>query len=309
LRHLVFVMRLSVISALPDPRFVIVHYHIFKNGGSTIESILEREFPRGFATLHGANAAAVLDGRHLATFLQRHPGIVAVSSHHLRYPKPAIRHTVIFDCCFLRHPLERLDSLYRYLRNVTSVDALSLRARRTSARDFFQDLVDQSPHLVSDVQVMQLACSGAFTRPAQPDDLDRAAAVFRDMALPGLVEMFDESLVAAEYFLRPAFPALTLDYVAQNVSRPHGPMVPSSEQNRQARLVRLWGGDLYEDLVRLNQFDLELFQRGENEIRRRIALVPNSGRRLAEFRTRCSRLRGAAIHAEEPMRRSGSGAN
>jgi hypothetical protein len=30
-------------------RFVILHYHIFKNAGSTIEEILERSFGEGFA--------------------------------------------------------------------------------------------------------------------------------------------------------------------------------------------------------------------------------------------------------------------
>jgi hypothetical protein len=283
-------MRLEATLTPPSPRFVIIHYHILKNGGSTIESILEREFPHGFATLHGASSSATLDGRHLEAFLRQHPHIVAVSSHHLRYPKPVIRHMVSFDCCFLRHPLDRLDSLYRYLRRIEPADPLSCRAHRMSARDFFRDLVDESPHILSDIQVTQLACSGAFTRPPHQGDLDRAADAFRDMAIPGLIEMFDESLIAAEYFLRPAFPTLSLEYIPKNVSRPIGPMAPMRPLNRQERLVRLWGGNLYDDLARLNQLDLELFRRAENEIRRRIALVPKFDRRLAEFRTRCSRF-------------------
>ena len=288
-------MRLDATIASPNCRFVIIHYHIFKNGGSTIESILEREFPHRFATLHCAGASATLDGRHLGSFLRRHPHIVAVSSHHLRYPLPAIRHTVIFDCCFLRHPLDRLDSLYWYLRKVAPVDPLCYRAGRMSPRDFLQDLVNESPHMVSDVQVTQLACSGAFRRPAHPGYLERAAGLFRDMAIPGLVEMFDESLVTAEHFLRPAFPGVTWEYAPQNVSRPPGPMVPLRPQDRQERLVRLWGGDLYEDLERLNQLDLELFRCAEKEIQRRMALVPMSDRRLAEFRTRCSQLQGNSL--------------
>jgi hypothetical protein len=39
------------------------------------------------------------------------------------------------------------------------------------------------------------------------------------MAIPGLVEMFDESLSAAEYFLKPAFARLALESVPQNVTR------------------------------------------------------------------------------------------
>lgn len=41
-------MRLDFTLEVPRPRFVVVHYHFFKNAGSTIESILEREFAGEF---------------------------------------------------------------------------------------------------------------------------------------------------------------------------------------------------------------------------------------------------------------------
>ncbi len=287
-------MRLDATLTSRNPRFVIVHYHIFKNGGTTIEAILEREFGRGFATLHDTKMSATLNGRHVASLLRRHPHISAVSSHHLRYPKPAIRHTIVFDCCFLRHPLERLDSIYHYLRTIAPPDATRYLARQMSAREFLLHLANESPHMVSDVQVTQLACAGAFTRPAHAEDLERASAILSDMAIPGLVEMFDESLVAAEYFLQPAFPGVKLECIAKNVSRPGGAAAFTNARDRHERLIDAWGGDLYEDLLRLNQLDLELFRRAQKEIGRRIALVPQSERRLAEFRARCSQLQASA---------------
>ena len=271
-----------------------MHYHIFKNGGSTIEAILEREFGHRFATLHDTNISATLNGRHVASFLRRHSHIFAISSHHLRYPKPAIRHTIVFDCCFLRHPLERLDSVYHYLRTIAPLDAVSYPAKQMSAREYFRYLADESPHMVSDVQVAQLARAGEFTRPAHAEDLEQASAILSDMAIPGLVEMFDESLVAAEYFLRPAFPGVKLECAAKNVSRPGAAVVSASARDRQERLVDSWGGDLYEDLLRLNQLDLELFRRAQKEIGRRFALVPQSERRLTEFRARCAQLQASA---------------
>src|SRR5215831_12995962 len=92
-------------------RYAIVHYHIFKNGGTTIEGILEREFGGGFVTLHGPSDSATLDADDLAEFLTIRKDVLALSSHHLRYPRPAVRHTVLFDWCFLRDPLDRLQSL------------------------------------------------------------------------------------------------------------------------------------------------------------------------------------------------------
>jgi len=214
---------------------------------------------------------------------------------------------VVFDCCFLRHPLDRLDSVYHYLRTIAPLDSASVRARQMNAREFLRHLANHSPHMVSEVQVTQLACAGAFTRPANVEDLERASAILGDMAIPGLVEMFDESLAAAEYFLQPAFPGVRLECTAKNVSRPGGPVVSASPRDREQRLVDAWGGDLYEDLRRLNQLDLELFRRAQNEIQRRIALVPRSKWRLAEFRARCSRLQGGSAHAGATGLRSAQG--
>jgi hypothetical protein len=267
-------------------RFIFVHYHIFKNGGTTIESIMRREFGGGFATVHGPGAGSVLDAKGLTKFLRMHPGISAVSSHHLRYPKPDVRGWVIFDCCFLRHPLERLVSLYNHFRREDSADPLCLCARRESPREFMKQLLDDSPNLVSDVQVTQLANAGAFARPARDPDLERATQVFCDMAVPGVVELFDESLVAAEYFLKPAFPGLRLHHRPENVSQPVLHRRQDNRRHTEETLVDLWGGDVYSDLLRLNQLDLELFRRAKIEILRRLFLVPAMDERLAEFKAR-----------------------
>lgn len=264
-------------------RFLIVHYHIFKNGGSTIASILEREFRDGFATVHGPDDVSVVDLVSLANFVSSHAEIRAISSHHLRYPKPVLPDTIIFDCCFLRHPLDRLQSLYSYFQRILADDPLCRLARQEPPRSFFRKLIDSAPHLISNVQVTMLAQSGAFTRPVDTPDVEVASDVIAKMAIPGLVEKFDESLVAAEYFLKPAFPRLRLDYLPQNVSRPLG----GSLADRQEWLRRSWGPDLYATLAHLNQCDLELWRRAEYEVTRRLDLVPDAEQRLAEFRARC----------------------
>ena len=274
--------------AVPGMRYVVVHYHIFKNGGTTIETILDREFGAGFVTLHGPDADATLIGSDLEGYLQTHPEVTAVSSHHLRYPKPEIPRVVLFDCCFVRHPLARLHSFYTYLSKTESL--------RENAREFLERLLDTAPHQVSDVQVHQLANRGAFTRPANEHDLDKATQILQHMAIPGLVCMFDESLVAAEYFLRPAFPTIRLEYIPQNVSSGAKPL----PGERQDHLKEQWGTDLYDKLVRLNQMDLELFRRARAEITQRFDRVPRWEERLAEFRLRCERLAAEQVTSSAP---------
>jgi hypothetical protein len=284
-------MRIDHTLDVPASRFIFVHYHIFKNGGTTLESILRREFGAGFATVHGPDASSILDAKGLAKFLRLHPGISAISSHHLRYPKADVRGWVIFDCCFLRHPLERLVSLYNHFRRADSSDLLCLRARRETLQEFMKRLLDDSPNLVNDVQVTQLANAGAFARPAREQDLERAIQVFCDMAVPGVVELFDESLVGAEYFLKPAFPGLRLHHRPENVSEPAPHRRQHNRRCTEETLVDLWGTRLYSDLLRLNQLDLELFRRAKIEILHRLFLVPNMNERLVEFKARSARLR------------------
>jgi hypothetical protein len=267
-------------------RYVIVHYHIFKNGGSTIEYILEREFAGRFATVHGSDPDATLNSADLEEFLRQHPGIAAVSSHHLRYPMPVSRQTVFFDCCFLRDPMARLYSCYNHYRR-SDEDSLYARwARSHNAREFAKRLIDEAPHLVSEVQVTQLANAGAFTRPADARDLEHASAMIREMAVPGLVEMFDESLVVAEYFLRPAFPSLSLEYIPQNV----GHAGRRAQAESREYWENLWGPDLYGQLQRMNEMDLELVRRAKREVSRRLDKIPQAADKIADLQSRCARL-------------------
>ncbi|MGD0047122.1 MAG: hypothetical protein ABSE42_08885 [Bryobacteraceae bacterium] len=278
-------------------RYVIVHYHIFKNGGSTIEHILEREFQGRFATVHGRGPDATLDTEHLVEFLGQHPGIAAVSSHHLRYPKPVSRQTVFFDCCFLRDPLARLCSTYNHFRRSAPDSLLAGWARSYGPREFAMRLIDEAPHLVSEVQVTLLANAGAFTRPPDEWDLERATAVLREMAFPGLVEMFDESLVVAEYFLRPAFPTLRLEYIPQNVS----PAARRAPVESREYWEELWGKELYERLLRVNEMDTELVRRAKREIQRRLERIPRVADKLADLQARCAGL-ASVSGSHEPGR-------
>lgn len=272
-------MPLDITVLTARPRFVVVHFHIFKNAGTTIEHILEREFPGSFARLHGPVPEATLDAEDLAAFLRDQPAVRAVTSHHLRYPLPAVRNTVFFDCCFVRHPLDRLASLYSYYRRIESGEPLSRDARTLPPARFFRSLLDRAPQLIANVQVTQLASRGEFTRPAGQRDLEDALAIMRNMSLPGVVEMFEESMRAGEYFLRPAFPSIRLDAEPRNVGRP----ILAGPAERERRLIQDWGADLHRQLSRLNALDLELFEQTCHEIRRRSALIPPLPEQTAAF--------------------------
>jgi hypothetical protein len=266
--------------ALSPPRFVVLHYHIFKNAGTTIEYALRRAFGERFTTLHGPDPGSILNGEDLAPFLLEHPEITAISSHHLKYPKWAAPGVIIFDLCMLRDPLDRLRSMYQHFQRAQPVDELSRKAKDMDAQSFFDFLLNGQPHMVNDAQVNILANGAAYTRPPDSGDLVAALRLAREMSAIGVVELFDESLVAAEYFLRPAFPAIRLEYVSQNVS-------PATQGQFRDEV----GETIYRQLQKMNQFDSQLVSWAAGEVRRRFELMPDAPAKLANFRERCARLK------------------
>jgi hypothetical protein len=263
-------------------RFVLLHYHIFKNAGSTIEYAMRRSFGKKFATLHGPDPNSILSGEDVAAFLVSHPEIAAISSHHAKYPKPVAPGTIVFDVCVLREPLERLRSVYQHFRRAEPVDDLSARAKEMDLRSFLDLLIRQYPHMVNDAQVNTLANAAAYTRPPDATDLAAALRIVREMSVVGVMDLFDESLVAAEYFLSPAFPAIQLEYVSQNV----GPKDATPFEDAV-------GARIYEQLKKMNRLDGELVSQARAEVRRRFELVPDAQERLAAFRRRCTGLQEA----------------
>lgn len=260
-------------------RFVLLHYHIFKNAGSTIEYAVRRSFGKRFATLHGPDPSSILRSEDVDKFLSGHPEIAAISSHHVKYPKPVPPGVIVFDLCVFREPLERLRSVYHHFRRAEPVDNLSARAKEMDLRSFLDLLIRRHPHLVNDVQVNTLANAAAYTRPPDSTDLGAALRIMREMSVVGVVDLFDESLVAAEYFLCPAFPSIQLDYVSQNVS-------PKDATPFRDAV----GARIYEQLEKMNQLDGELVSQARSEVRRRFELVPDALERLAAFRSRCTGL-------------------
>ena len=69
-------------------RHLIVHYHIFKNAGSTFDAMLEATFGSRWANHDKTQAAAFITPAELAEYIQAHPHLDALSSHHAVLPLP-----------------------------------------------------------------------------------------------------------------------------------------------------------------------------------------------------------------------------
>jgi hypothetical protein len=279
-------------------RFVILHYHIFKNAGTAIENLLRTNFEERFSEFEGNAPDCQLSGRQLVDWLERNPKVQAISSHQLRYPKPEAPGFVLFDLCFLRDPVDRIRSMYAFFRkHPPNSDALSTLAHETTLGPFIAHLVEHSPHLVNDVQVTMLATDGAYRRPPSGRDLARATETLLEMSFPGVADCFYESMVAGQYFWRPVFPDFDNAAMPANVSRQPG----STLESRLEEVRLACGKTLYGELEKLNALDRELVSRARAEVARRFRLTPDSERRLIELRARVRAAAGEDLPAENAL--------
>jgi hypothetical protein len=283
-------------------RFVILHYHILKNAGTTLENILDRNFRERFARLDTEHRDGRIEQGDIVDYLERHPGIEAVSSHQIHYPVPRARGYLFFDWCFLRDPVDRLRSGYDYFRRrPASGDPLSDAANQLEFGAYIRCLLERFPEQVDNPQTNLLA-NGAADRETFPSDFEPARRRMLETVFLGVVDLYDQSVAAGRYRMRAVFPWLDFGLPPANVSRG----MEGSLAWRRAQFREAAGRSVYREVLRLNALDFRLLRAARGEVRRRAAMVPVSERSSAPPpRIRLARLPWALRREQERRRRQG----
>jgi hypothetical protein len=265
-------------------RPVCVHFHVFKNAGTTLDGALRREFGVGWAEFDGPRANYVLQAEEMRAFVETRPALSAVSSHQVRFPLPAIYDVAWRPLLLVRHPLDRALSAYKFHRRARTRSAASLRAKRTDLRGYLRWTLDRSEvNLVSNFQTAFFSTdAGSRRQPA----LGAATARLREAALAGTVERFGETLTCAERTLAADFPALDLSCAARNVSGTRRERL----DERLAELRERAGADLYAELERRNDLDFALHEEAARELDGRLLRLFGDRATAAfeDFRARCA---------------------
>ena len=242
-------------------RFVILHYHILKNAGSTIEEALDHSFGERFRRLDSVDRDHTIGNEELLELIDANPSLEAISSHQIRYPLPQIPGILFFDICFLRDPIERVRSLYDYFRKRPAAgDPVSDLANHASPGDFVAGMIEHFPLQIRNVQVNLIAAAGDSDEPTE-EDLESATSRMLDSPFPGVVDLFDESIAAGQYRLQTIFPRLNCSHEPVNVS-----------DEKTPHLRKVCAPDVWSELLRLNALDLQLVERVRADVRRRRSL-------------------------------------
>ena len=243
---------------MTDPmpvRDVLVHYHLFKNGGSSIERMLERSFGEHFRTYDRSESGARIPAADMQRLLEENPSLLAVSSHQLVPPLPYgdFRVTPII---LLRHPLVRVRSAWLF----EWCTQPGLDAPRGTLAEYVEDKFSRSwSNVIADFQVSRLGHSD-YSSARQSmgahdhEPLEHACRLLDALPFFGLVERFGESLRWMKAAVGERFPALDITEYRENVQQ----SAPLSRAEALERLRADLGDELYDELCRRNRRDLQL---------------------------------------------------
>ena len=274
-------------------RKVIAHGHIFKNAGSTFDWSLQRNFADSFLDHREDGLMRKQGAAHVRELLNERPGLEAFSSHHLCNPLPELEGVDIQAVFFLRHPIARIDSVYRFERQQDADTPGARMAKQKSFANYVAWRMQANvAHTIRNYQTCYLA--GVHEHPEEGTVglgiFGQAMSTLRSSAFVGMVERYDESMVVLENLLRADWPLLDLSYVRQNVSARR--WFRRDQGGVNGVLSRL--GKQAQTVLDHNSLDLALYQLAQRQLDDHLASIPDLEQRLADFRRRCQSLEGEA---------------
>ncbi|MEM9256111.1 MAG: glycosyltransferase [Pseudomonadota bacterium] len=268
-------------NATPVPRPIIVHSHLFKNAGTTLDFSLQRQFGEGF-TDHREDQDMRRGASYLGPYLQRHPALKALSSHHIRFPLPESDQFQLLPLIAIRHPIDRAGSVYRFERHQDASTPGAIEAKRREFPEYVRWRMqsDVAPTLRN--FHCSVCCVG---NPSEVGEAQFEEALARLATIPLLVvvERYDECMVVLEHTLAPYFHDIDLAYIPQNVAHNR----PQDLVQRVDAVDRELGDELSHAFREMNHWDMLLYEKAQAIVDERLGAVGNVDLRLRDFRARC----------------------
>lgn len=257
----------------------LLHLHGFKCAGSTFTGILEKNFPNKVLYVESLIGNSRLDFQ-MAEPLVAKGSYSAITSHLISRPNLDSL-PLPLTITFLRNPSERLMSAYAFQRATNSLKEGDVNFRAFLTRLRFSIVSNYQTRLLSP-QTWNL------TGPRNGWELNPRAIDLNDENLfVGTVEMFDQSLVLLEQWLKDKGVEFDASYsVSRNTGREQG----SKKQDYLANAI-------FPDMIEVDEI---LWKEVTERIETKIATDLNFSEKMSNFAVRRESVTGINIPQKSP---------
>jgi hypothetical protein len=242
------------LSKSEDHRHIVLHYHLFKNAGTSLDKILKENFKEGWHEHEGPSSG--WKSTDVAAYLEQNKHITVLSSHTALLPVPELPNTTIYPVIFIRHPIDRIRSIYEFERKQIAETEGAIKAKELDLAGYIKwRLSRKGDRSIRNFHAYRLAfaCPQVHSGKKLTEE-ERALMAISDLPFLGIVEEFDNSLKKLEGLLRPFSQDLSFRSIKLNSTQKEG----TSIEGRLYGLESEIGSQLYSELLKCNELDLKI---------------------------------------------------
>jgi hypothetical protein len=198
-------------------RTVILHYHLFKNAGTSLDQVLKDNFGEAWVTREFLGGKRPFGNTpEVEAWIREQRDAVAFSSHSMTGPLPQVEGVRVVSVTLLRDPIERIKSAYRFERTQAAETFGAVLARHTNLEGYVKVRLSL-PHdrQCRNFQTQRLA----NMVPGPERELERARTALGLLTVAGLVSDFSGTLAKLADALTEPFPHFKWKVVHSNRSR------------------------------------------------------------------------------------------
>lgn len=246
-------------------RNVIVHYHIYKNSGTSFDSILTHNFGEKHILFDGPFPFFTISQDQLDRIISRKRETIAFSSHQIVLPQPVSLDYKTYAALFVRNPILRIGSIYRFKKQSNDGTLTSREAVKNDFSGWIRFCLKHPQEVthISNAQTRQIGAAFAQlplrkrSKTGMLYDLETAKRNLSNVELLGRTEHFSEDVERFAQILSKAGIQFEIpETLHLNATEKTTQHIEERVQNLLAELDR----ELRDTLLEINQQDFSLYK-------------------------------------------------
>lgn len=238
-------------------RKVILHYHLFKNAGTSLDAAFKENFPDDKWVTKEFPGNLQENRKLVKEWIISDKNAIVFSSHTAQLPPPDLQEygIEVLPVVFIRHPIDRMVSAYSFEKKQNGSSFGSVLAKNTSLSGY----VDVRLSLPNDRQCRNFHADRLLNiyNDKVYDEANRLLEVVNILPFIGLVEKYEQSIEALEQWLINEGFNVTLVPKKHNVSRASNNTLEEKLNNIREEV----GDECFDTWVSVNELDIILYNK------------------------------------------------